>query len=107
MQDPHRVILYPRSNPAFSGSPDSTATACCVPFPPPWHPSNAWPVQIPALALQPAARPALSPRLMEASTWALARWCDTYLLPEEPLPGSLQVRGVGAACRGEGGLQDA
>ena len=49
------------------------------------------PPQIPALVLQPAARPALSPRLMEASTWALARWCDTYLLPEEPLPGTLQV----------------
>ena len=61
------------------------------------------PQQIPALALQPSARPALSPRLMEASAWALSRWCDTYLLPEEPLPGTLQVqggstRGVGRRC---------
>ena len=31
--------------------------------------------------------------------WALARWSDTYLLPEEPLPGTLQVghRGVDAS----------
>ncbi|GAX80807.1 hypothetical protein CEUSTIGMA_g8243.t1 [Chlamydomonas eustigma] len=48
-------------------------------------------LEVPALVLQPSARAALSPRLMEAATWALARWCDTYLLPEEPLPGNLQV----------------
>ena len=45
---------------------------------------------VPALVLVDAARPALSPRLMETAVWALARWCDTYLLPEEPLPGGLQ-----------------
>jgi hypothetical protein len=29
-------------------------------------------------------------RLMEAAVWALARWADTYLFPDEELPGVLQ-----------------
>jgi hypothetical protein len=29
-------------------------------------------------------------RLMEVCIWAMARWADTYLFPEEPLPGPLQ-----------------
>lgn len=46
---------------------------------------------VPALVLNDAARSAMSPRLLEASVWALARWSDTYLFPEENLPGALQV----------------
>ncbi|KAF5830248.1 hypothetical protein DUNSADRAFT_14821 [Dunaliella salina] len=46
---------------------------------------------VPALVLNDAARGAMSPRLLEASVWALARWSETYLFPEESLPGALQV----------------
>ncbi|GLC45912.1 hypothetical protein PLESTM_001800600 [Pleodorina starrii] len=38
---------------------------------------------LPALALQEGAAAVLSPRLMEAVVWSLARWADTYLFPEE------------------------
>ena len=34
---------------------------------------------------QPALRARLSPRLLEAALWSLARWIDTYILPGEPL----------------------
>ena len=29
-------------------------------------------------------------RLMETAVWSIARWADTYLFPEEELPGILQ-----------------
>lgn len=35
------------------------------------------------LALDPSARGALSPRLLETAIWALARWADTYLISED------------------------
>ena len=35
------------------------------------------------LALDSNARGALSPRLLETTIWALARWADTYLIPED------------------------
>ncbi|KAG2428460.1 hypothetical protein HXX76_011579 [Chlamydomonas incerta] len=46
---------------------------------------------LPALALQEGAAAVLSPRLMECCVWSLARWCDTYLFPEEAegLPAAL------------------
>ncbi|KAL6757386.1 armadillo-type protein [Haematococcus lacustris] len=46
---------------------------------------------LPALVLSPGAQPVMSPRLMEVCLWALARWADTYLYPEAPLPGALHL----------------
>lgn len=55
-------------------------------------------LQTGVLCLDPAARAAISARLMEALCWALARWADTYLMPED-VGGSLYA----AARRAEGG----
>lgn len=38
----------------------------------------------------------ISRRLLEVCVGALARWVDTYLLPEEPLPDALEAS-LGAA----------
>lgn len=54
-------------------------------------------LQTGVLCLDLAARPAISARLMEALCWALARWADTYLMPED-VGGSLYA----AARRAEG-----
>ncbi|KAG1679648.1 hypothetical protein FOA52_006165 [Chlamydomonas sp. UWO 241] len=62
-------------------------------------------LEVPALALEPGAAPVLSPRLMETCMWALSRWADTYLLPEEPLPGDLQ-QAYGAPTGRAGHLLD-
>lgn len=50
-------------------------------------------LELTALSLNPAAAPVISPRLLEACVWGVARWADTYLFPEEgePLPESLQA----------------
>lgn len=44
--------------------------------------------------LEPTSCPPGPLRLMEACTWALARWADTYLFPEEDLPAPLAVVSV-------------
>ena len=48
------------------------------------------------LALDANARGALSPRLLETVVWALARWADTYLIPEDS-GGSLHAAVYAAA----------
>lgn len=46
-------------------------------------------------------RARLSPRLLEAALWALARWLDTYVLPAEPLhaDSAPQLPDAGAVLR--------
>eukprot|EP00878_Enallax_costatus_P024514 GHUV01026164.1.p1 GENE.GHUV01026164.1~~GHUV01026164.1.p1 ORF type:complete len:1105 (+),score=386.39 GHUV01026164.1:1431-4745(+) len=50
-------------------------------------------LELTAVCLQQAAAAVVSSRLMEGSTWAAARWADTYLFPEEeePLPEALEA----------------
>ncbi|KAK9812956.1 hypothetical protein WJX72_006385 [[Myrmecia] bisecta] len=51
------------------------------------------------MCLDESARPLCSPRLMEAAIWAVARWADTYLFPEEefnsPLAAAFGAEGGG------------
>eukprot|EP00798_Chlamydomonas_sp_ICE-L_P020913 gene20913-27759_t len=54
-------------------------------------------LELPALVLQDAARPCMSPRLMETCVWSLARWADTYLYPDEALPDVLLAMYAGQA----------
>ncbi|KXZ52946.1 hypothetical protein GPECTOR_8g320 [Gonium pectorale] len=66
---------------------------------------------LPAMALREGGAAVMSPRLMEAIVWSLARWADTYLFPEEAeaegLPAQLtaafSTRGSASPGGGGGG----
>lgn len=49
-------------------------------------------ITVTSTCLDPAARAVLSPRVLEIAIACAARWCKTYLMPEEKVPASLAVR---------------
>jgi hypothetical protein len=48
-----------------------------------------------ALAVDPAASTLMSARLLEATLWAVARWADSYLLPQHNQGTSVELHGWG------------